>query len=347
MTTYVEKIAQDFARLAEDSSAESIQKLKAALEVRDSGTYEKHLIPYLACRALISKGVVGVDALAELLPRAPGHIYPMAILASLWRASEGEFAASAFRVENTVEVFNRPLSDDVKRAAREKFVAFLDNCRTDGESLDRLINLLHHEQLRSFDEEPGRRFHEAVFKVISDTALRISDRVIDEFQVMLSSGKREEEFQRFLTDHPIFLNPMASRLISKHKLGDDFITDYVLETLTGDYIAVEIEKPSDPIFTRSNDFSYQLVHAFGQTVDFIEWIEQNIAYAQKKLPGITSPRGLVVIGRRTSLTSAQSDKLRRFNRNSTAIEIVTFDDLLFRGRTLQKNIRHRVGSATE
>ncbi len=329
--------------MAKDTSPQAIEKLKVALVVRESGTYEKQIIPYLACRALIYKGVEGIQVMAELLSRVQGFIYPMAILSSLWRASEGEFATSAFGAEKLNSILNRPIAEDVCRAAKEKFVAFLDECRTDPESFDRLIGLLYHEQMRSACErESNERFHRAVFKILSDSTLRVADRHIEQLEGLLQSGAREEEYQEFFTSNPVFLNPLASQLISKHKLGDDFITDYVLETLTGEYIAVEIEKPTDPVFTQSNDFSHQFVHAFGQVIDFIDWIEQNISYAQKKLPGIAAPCGMLVIGRRTALTRAQSDKLRRFNKNSSAVEVVTFDDLLFRARSLQKNIRHRV-----
>lgn len=335
---------QSIRPVGEELLARSNDELKQVLEVRDGGTHEKHLIPYLACRALIYKGVAGIEALAEILPRAPGHIYPMAILSSLWRASEGEFASSAFGIEAEIEIFNEPIDDGVRRIAKEKFVAFLDECRTDSESFYQLISLFYHEGIRSaIDPGSYDRFHQAVFKVFSDSILTISDRLLDQFADLLQSEVREEEYHKFLATNPVFLNPLASQLISKHKLGDDFITDYVLETLAGDYIAVEIEKPSDPIFTRSNDFSCEFTHAFGQAIDFIEWIEQNIAYAQKKLPGIAAPRGLVVIGRRSVLTQSQSDKLRRFNKNSSAVEVATFEDLLLKARSLQKNIRHRVG----
>lgn len=134
--------------------------------------------------------------------------------------------------------------------------------------------------------------------------------------------------------NPAFLNPLASQLISKHKLGCEFITDYVLETLTGEFIVVEIEKPQDKIFTQANDFSSQFIHAFGQVIDFIEWIEQNISYAQKKLPGISAPKGILVMGMRSTLAVAQADKLRRFNRNSSNIQVLTYDDLLTNTRAL-------------
>jgi len=344
MSEYLRNIVHEFEQLALNSGPGTVAKLKQYLKELDGGTNEKHIIPYLACNALIYKGVDGVKAMTDVLPEAPGHVYPMAILTSLLQASEGYHAKDFFESAESNSILYNPINDDVRVAARSAFLSFLDDCRTSPESFDRLINLLYHEQARSsYERDANSRFHEVAFKILTESTLRISERHIDKLDRLIRAGGREEEYQKFFTENPIFLNPLASQLISKHKLGDDFITDYVLETLTGEYVAVEIEKPSDPIFTQSNDFSYQFTHAFGQVLDFIEWIEQNVAYAQKKLPRIASPRGILVIGTRASLSELQEGKLRRFNKNSNAVEVVTFDDLLSRAKTLQENIRYRAG----
>ncbi len=335
-------MAAEFGRLAADDSPEALATLRQALSVRDSGTYEKHIVPYLACRALVAKGTIGIKTLAELLPTAPGYIYPMAILSTLWRAGEGEFAASAFGIESTVVELNKPIPLEIQQLASETFASFLTQCRTDPEALHRLISLLHTTHLETAIKRTShQKFHEAVFRLLADTALRISDNLIRQFDALLGSDSLEEEFQKFLTSNPVFLHPLANRLLSKQRLGDDFITDYVLELLTGNYLVVELEKPSDPIFTSTDDFTSKFTHAFGQVIDFIDWIELNISYAQTKLPGISSPRGLLVIGRRWGLTDRQCQKLRRFNRNSSAIEVLTYDDLLSQARSLLGNIQAR------
>ncbi|WP_050926530.1 Shedu anti-phage system protein SduA domain-containing protein [Vibrio harveyi] len=344
MSEYIQSMIDEFEQLALDKSNDSIVKLKGLLLNRDSGTYEKHIVPYLACRALIYKGSIGINIIREALPDAPGHIYPLAILSSLFYAQEGTHAPHMFETKEHSLVLNSDISEASRAEIKKVFLGFLDDCRSDPESFHRLISLLYFGQIASAREETeNRKFHQVLFNLISDSTLRVSDRNLDELDNLINSGVREEEFQKFFTNNPIFLNPLASKLISKQKLGDEFITDYVLETLTGEYVAIEIEKPTDPIFTKSDNFSYQFTHAFGQVLDFIDWIEQNIAYAQRKLPGICAPKGLLVIGNRSSLTSKQAEKLRRFNSNSKSIEVVTFDDLLFKARTLQSNIQHRIG----
>lgn len=338
----------EFEQLAVDHSKGSIDKLVQALLTRDNGTYDKHIIPYLASRALLYKGPIGVEALFKSLSQAPGHIYPMAIISCLFNAAEGQLKNSFFYNIASDSILSTPLDEQTRKVAYDKFIDFLDNCRADPESFYQLISFLHHELQHSTSKmESYVNFHQMAFRVFSDSVLRISNRHIEQFKNLLHSKTREEEYQIFLTKNPVFLDPLASQLISKQKLGSDFITDYVLERITGDYIAVEIEKPQDLIFTKNNNFSSNFIHAFGQVLDFIEWIEQNISYAQKKLPNIASPKGLLVIGMRENLTPIQENKLQRFNRNSNNINVLTFDDLLSNAETLQHNIRHRVEFLSE
>lgn len=149
----------------------------------------------------------------------------------------------------------------------------------------------------------------------------------------------EEEYQKFFKENPILIDPVSFKVFDKHKLGDDLITDFVVGTLKNNYYVVEIEKPQDTIFNKNEDFSSKFTHAFGQVLDFIDWVECNIAYAQKKLPDIVSPKGLLIMGRSQNMTERQLRKLKRFNKNSNNIEVLTYDDILLKAESLYNNLR--------
>lgn len=153
----------------------------------------------------------------------------------------------------------------------------------------------------------------------------------------------EEEYQKFLSLNPVFLEPLADLVLSKQKLGVEFITDFVIRTLNDKYLLVEIEKPQDPIFTQAGDFTANFTHAVGQVLDFQRWVDANGAYAQKLMPLISSPRGLVVIGRSVDMSRERADKLHRFNINSSTIVVLTYDDVLHQSERLLKNILRRDG----
>ncbi len=71
MSEYFRQLVQEYEALALDPSVGAQEALVAGLENKYPGTYEKHIVPILASSALMYKGVPGIEALADVLPRAP------------------------------------------------------------------------------------------------------------------------------------------------------------------------------------------------------------------------------------------------------------------------------------
>jgi hypothetical protein len=101
---------------------------------------------------------------------------------------------------------------------------------------------------------------------------------------------------------------------------------------------VEIEKPQDAIFTGGGDFTARFNHAYGQVLDFQEWIDAHGGYARSLMPGVFSPKGVLIIGMRKGLSAEQAAKLKRFSINSRSVEVFTYDDLIRKAKDLYMNI---------
>lgn len=160
-------------------------------------------------------------------------------------------------------------------------------------------------------------------------------RILDEYECLIDDvDTPEEKLQSFLTDHPLLLTPFVEKVIPKQQLGcgKEYETDFVIRQEADRYLVVEIEKPSTPMLTGQGDFTHQFTHAEGQMVDFLGWIDDNLATARTAMPGIHKPRGLVVIGRRRDLDEKGRSKFAAKNATLTRFEFMTFDDLVDRGR---------------
>lgn len=184
------------------------------------------------------------------------------------------------------------------------------------------------------------RREEFFFSCFTDTRLLINQRLIAEFCTFVEAGAQcEAQLHEFFLAHPVFLDPLAIEVRSKHALGDDFQTDFVAKRINNEYVLVEIEKTTDPIFTKKGVFHSELTEAVSQVRDFQAWIHDNIAYAQSKLPGIRRPAGLLVIGRRIGLSQ---DMLRRLDEENFSrrghIRIVTYDDLIDQAKAIYDNM---------
>jgi hypothetical protein len=177
------------------------------------------------------------------------------------------------------------------------------------------------------------------FDLIMESSIKLTRKLLKEFKSLVESDEREEVYQQFLEANPVFLDPLAAAVTPKQRLGAEYVTDFVLKRLDNVHIAVEIEKPSDPVFTKAHDFSSEFFHAIGQVVGFQSWCASNVAYAQKLMPGISPPvGGILVIGRRSVLSTTEAEHLLTYSKSQTLIEIFTYDDLLTRATSIYANI---------
>lgn len=161
-----------------------------------------------------------------------------------------------------------------------------------------------------------------------------------QFQTLLESSVQEEDLQRFIKTHPYVIKPSAE-IIPKQKLGDDFITDFVLVEIFQQgriYTLVEIEPAKSSIFNKDNSFTAITQHAIKQIHEWDIWIEDNKAFIQKKLSGFESPKYLVIIGRGNEHNETQKAFLRSHNRNSK-ISLLTYDDLLVNFKALIEKLK--------
>jgi len=177
-----------------------------------------------------------------------------------------------------------------------------------------------------------------------------ADELISQFLELLETAKKEEELQNFLKKHPEFLYPDYIKCYPKFKLGEDYITDYVLlvQSPQGlEYVFVEIEHSNKDIFTKSGQFSSEFTQAKDQLLDWDNWLTKNHAYVSRKLPEFYKPHSHLVIGRDKNLTVEQKEKIQS-EFTATSRRFSTYDDLASRfkkivDRLLRSSVQQGIG----
>ncbi len=334
-------------RLIDNPTDESLRTLDSLLLTKCSHTYLKHAIPKYVARVFLAWKEDGLRRLVGLLKRAPGHIYPLSILLTIYYASQKRYCPLFFIDEAHPLVLSPLITDEMAALALRLFKDFVIQSQRDMDLFQLLIGLLQQISLTEKAVETESGYSPSggvalVFDTVAESTISLSMNTITEFSGMVAQELSEEEYQQFLTANPVLLDPLARRIIPKQKLGLEYVTDYVLEKLDGSYIVAEIEKPSDRVFTKQYDFTSRFIHALGQVLEFQEWIETNIHYAQTHLPGIVAPTGLLIIGRRSDLDERAARKLARLNTtNSGRVSVVCFDDIVDRAIRLYKNMYSR------
>jgi len=175
------------------------------------------------------------------------------------------------------------------------------------------------------------------------------DSVIDKLQaraaqfehLLTDANTMEEQLQIFIKENPFIIHPSA-QIVPKQKLGEEFVTDFVLVAPYEQgpiFYFVEIERASLPVLTKDCLLSGQANHALKQTRDWSIWLEANQAYLRGKLPGLESPKYVVIIGRSTGMSEQQKAYLRAYNRDWKNTTLYTYDDLLTQFRATIARLR--------
>lgn len=334
------QIIDKISELSCEDSIESLDLLTDFLLIKDFEIYGKSMIPRLASRALIKHGEKGIERMVHSFYVVQSLIYKTAIFESLWYATQGKLPDCPIPLSNKMPPalesdINYEIIEITKREIRKISI----ESRSDSDKFYYFLSIMYNVLNKVYSNNNEiENFKEDFFNLITESTIGITKNAIDEFEKLVFNELTEEAYQIFLSKNPVFLNPLGKKIIDKHRLGSDYITDFVLETYEKDYVIVEIEKPQDNIFTRNGEFSSKFIHAYGQVIDFINWLENNISYAKEKLPGLTSPKGLLIMGRSSKFTERDWLRFKRFNRNSNSIELITYDEVLENSKRLYKNL---------
>jgi hypothetical protein len=123
-------------------------------------------------------------------------------------------------------------------------------------------------------------------------------------------------------------------LYSKVRLGSEYVSDFLFFDPSSngpEWFLVEIEQPCvGPMFVKSGDPSSRLTHAITQVENWQEWVASNLSYAEKLMPQIDRPFGLVFFGRRSELESDDARvRLRALNRRHRGnLQVRTLDSFI-------------------
>ncbi len=173
------------------------------------------------------------------------------------------------------------------------------------------------------------------------TARELLSTKLTAFRDLLDSNPdREEVLQTFLKENPELLCPVHTKMWPKLALGANE-TDFVFQEAWGEYLLVEIERSTLPLFTAKGQKRAELVHAEQQITDWVRYISDNVRTVRDELglKGITaSPKTLIVMGRDSMLSERDRQSLATFRGTTPRMEIRTYDDVYKNARAAVENV---------
>ena len=190
--------------------------------------------------------------------------------------------------------------------------------------------LVHHQREHHYNSLDPRA-----------AARKVYSKLLSDFKMLLDSDPdREQTLQTFLQQNPSLLCTSYAQMWPKLSLGARD-TDFVFRDALNDYLLVELERSTLPLFRKDGHATAALTHAQGQITDWKRYLEDNLATVQRELglSGIsTNPRALIVIGRSKSLTEHTRRKLLTMMNESPRLSVLTYDDVYENAKAAVENL---------
>lgn len=174
--------------------------------------------------------------------------------------------------------------------------------------------------------------------------------LIKEFEALLDKEGVDEvqDIQPFLSErrHWVLLSPSCKDVWPQKMLGNKWKVDFVVRESDDTYAAIEIESPNFQLYTKGLNPHHKLTHAEQQVRDYCEYVDQNRDSVEREegLSGIYRPKGVVVIGRRSSLDGDAMRKLVARNADAGRYTVMVYDDLIDRVRALVDSVAALIGA---
>lgn len=159
---------------------------------------------------------------------------------------------------------------------------------------------------------------------------------LEQLEKLIISSKKEKELQAFLAKKPWLLG-LEYENAKPHKIAPSNRYDFYVEKYDGYADIIEIKKANDDIFTKDGKITSAFSNALQQTIDYIDdasYYGNDKRLSKKMNFNFLKPKGILIMGR-----NQNSEKLKNLKYYFHNIEILTYDDIFERGKTILNQLQ--------
>lgn len=221
----------------------------------------------------------------------------------------------------------------------EYVVLRLDRSAPDAPTVTRL--------LRYFSEDPKLfvRVAEHIDSGEIDALLQATNviriqRATKELETLVEADELEDTYRKWFEEHPWVFGSEYVERIPLRTIGLDAQADVLLRTADGFSDVFEIKRPDADVLVLDRSHNNwrpgaDLAIAFGQAVRYLDHLsEQQLVIQQRYRVPAYRPRVRIVAGRSSDWNEEQHRALRGINAHWHGVEVLTYDMVLARARTL-------------
>ena len=194
---------------------------------------------------------------------------------------------------------------------------------------------------------------ESLKEVQKQTRISFYQEKIKEFEHRLEGDYSEttgsDSWQKWIYENNWLFGIQYQNPIEKEKEGFDSIPDYLFPTWDGFIDILEIKKPTERVIKKDSShsgsymWSSKVNESIGQAVNYINEVDLNKhalrERIEEKYPYLKDvitvrPRAYILIGESNPMSRGDKEALRKLNYSLHGIEVITYTDLLTRGKKI-------------
>ena len=219
--------------------------------------------------------------------------------------------------------------------------ALLDQIIPNREFIEKVISTFSTKQAQDLLVQAKKGDINNLFAAIKQAK---NKKALNELEKLVQNGSSEQQLKTWIKENDWVFGVEYIRGLDLHRIGIHADADFLVESLDGFVDLIELKKASvNPLFkydSSHNSYypSVELSKVIGQTIQYLK-IMEDMRLHLKSEDGLNvlKPRAKVVIGRSSEMNEQERNALRLLNDTLHNIEVITYDDIIYRARRIVKH----------
>ncbi len=275
-------------------------------------------------------------------------LYPLRVTLTIWDDGKSKPVIDLYSgvppkgkgeyKHNHVKITSNAIWNKIRKIIDEDFVKSIKKGNIISE---RIVEKQIDEEIERLKEDNLRmkktvQAHSKLIKEYRKIKLPDYSNDIKELEVLIKKANSEKELQKFLSKRPWLLGLEYENSVPQ-KIAPGQRYDFYVEKYDGYADIIEIKKVNEDVFDKKGKITSVFSRAIQQLIEYIDdaLIHGDSKRLSKKMDfNFLKPKGILIIGK-----NADPEKLKNLEFYFHNIEILTYDNVLERGKNILERLQ--------
>lgn len=275
-------------------------------------------------------------------------LYPISVALTIWDDGKSSPFVDLYSgvplkgdyKHNHFKITNKRIWNKIKKIIDEELIS---DIRKGKPLSEKVVEKQVYEDIERLKEDNLRmeKTIQAYSQLIKEyRKIRIPDykNDLEQLEKLIINSKKEKELQAFLEKKPWLLG-LEYENAKPQKIAPGQRYDFYVEKYDGYADIIELKKANEDIFSKDGKITSVFSNAIQQMIGYIDdalYYGNNKRLSKNLNFNFLKPKGILIMGR-----NQDTEKLRNLKYYFHNIEILTYDDVLERGKNILNHLQNK------